>query len=402
MKKILFVDDEPNILEALERMLFPMRKEWRIVFASSGQEALELMAKDSFDVLVTDMRMPAMDGAALLEEVKQRYPDTVRFVLSGQSDKKTTYKTVGLAHQFMAKPCNPKSLKANVDSAFALRDLLGNENLKSMISQASTLPALPKAYTALMEELQSEDVSVSSVGEIIESDIGMTAKILQLVNSAFFGMGQDVSSAIQAVSLLGIDTVKALVLMVGVFSQADDKEVPEKLSLDTLWQHSMTVGEWSQKISKAEKLEQSLVNDAYTAGVLHDAGLLLLAVNFTKDYENVMDSAIINKVSLVNSELDVLGCTHADAGAYLLGIWGLPESIIQAVAFHHCPSKCPAIGFGALTAVHVANALAHEVQETASEDNDAALDLEYLTRLGLQDRVPVWRDLCQTGDKKRG
>ena len=403
MRKILFVDDEPNILEALERMLFPMQREWRIAFAGSGQEALDLMKQKSFDVIVTDMRMPGMDGAALLTEVKGRYPDTVRFVLSGQSDREITYRSVGLAHQFMAKPCNAKALKENVDSAFALRELLGNESLKRMISEADTLPALPEAYAALINELQSEDASVSSVGRIIEFDIGMTAKVLQLVNSAFFGLGQEVASATQAVSLLGLDTVKALVLMVGVFSQADDKEVPGELSLDALWQHSMAAGEWSQKISEAEKTGKDLVSDCYTAGVLHDAGRLLLAVNFIGDYRHVLDYAFVNNVPLDDAEREILGCTHAEVGAYLLGIWGLPDAIIQAVAFHHCPNLCPALSFGPLTAVHAANVLAHEAHGPDGDYCGAPqMDLEYLDRLGLADRVATWRTLCQPADQEKG
>ncbi|NIA15650.1 MAG: HDOD domain-containing protein [Nitrospiraceae bacterium] len=394
MKKILFVDDEPNILEGLERMLFPLQREWRIAFAGSGQEALDIMKEQAFDVIVSDMRMPGMDGAALLTEVKERYPDTVRFVLSGQSDRETTFRSVGLAHQFIAKPCNPKALKANVDSAFALRELLGNENLKRMISQADTLPALPKTYTALIDELQSEDASVSTVGEIVESDIGMTAKILQLVNSAFFGFGQDVASATQAVSLLGLDTVKALVLMVGVFSQADSKKVSEMLSLNALWRHSMTVGQYSQKISRAEKAGKDLIGDAYTAGVLHDAGQLLLAVNFIDDYRRVLDFASVSSVPLVDAEREVLGCTHAEVGAYLLGIWGLPDSIIQAVAFHHCPNLCPAVSFGPLTAVHAAEIFAHDAHGPDGDCSTPQIDLEYVDSLGLADRVDAWRDAC--------
>jgi HD-like signal output (HDOD) protein len=401
MKKILFVDDEPNILEGLERMLFPLQREWRMAFAGGGQEALDLMGQQSFDVIVTDMRMPGMDGAALLTEVKERYPDTVRFVLSGQSDTTTTYQSVGLAHQFMAKPCNPKVLKENVDSTFALRELLGNENLKRMISRADMLPVLPKAYSSLIKELQSDDASINTVGEIIESDIGMTAKMLQLVNSAFFGLGQDVASATQAVSLLGLDTVKALVLMVGVFSQADDKEVPEVLSLDALWRHSMAVGEWSQVIAKAEKAEKSLVSDAYTAGVLHDAGLLLLAVNFIDDYRHVADFAFVNDVPLVDAEREVLGCTHAEVGAYLLGIWGLPDSIIQAVAFHHCPEACPSTALTPLTAVHSANALYREAHGSGGDWGASELDSGYLDHLGLADRVATWRTLCQSTEHEK-
>ncbi len=402
MKKILFVDDEPNVLEGLERMLFPMQQEWYIAFAGGGQEALDLMEQQSFDVIVTDMRMPGMDGASLLTEVKGRYPDTVRFVLSGQSDKKTTYRSVGLAHQFMAKPCNPKALKAHVDSAIALRQLLANKKLKRLISHASTLPALPTAYAALMNELQSEDASVSAVGEVIESDIGMTAKILQLVNSSFFGLGQHVTSAAQAVSLLGLDAVRSLVLMVSVFSQADDRKLPKVLSLDVLWRHSVAVGERARKIAEIEKAGKNIVSDAYTAGLLHDAGLLLMAVNFIDDYRHVIDYSFVNNVPLVDAERDTLGCTHAEVGAYLMGIWGLPDSIVQAAAFHHCPNLCPADVFSPLTAVHAADVLVQEACGSEADWGAPQMNLDYLERIGLAGRAETWRTQCHSTNSTKG
>ncbi len=402
MKKILFVDDEPNVLEGLERMLFPMQREWHIAFAGGGQEALDLMEQQSFDVIVTDMRMPGMDGAALLTEVKERYPDTVRFVLSGQSDKNTTYRSVGLAHQFMAKPCNPKALKAHVDSAIALRQLLANKKLKRMISHASTLPSLPTAYAALMNELQSKDASTGAVGKIMESDIGMTAKVLQLVNSAFFGLGQQVTSAAQAASLLGLDAVRSLVLMVSVFSQADDRKLPEELSLDALWQHSIAVGEWARKIAEIEKASKNIVSDAYTAGLLHDAGLLFIAVNFIDDYRHIVDYSFVNNVPLVDAERDTLGCTHAEVGAYLMGIWGLPDSIVQAAAFHHCPNRCPANVFGPLTAVHAADVLAQEAYGPHGDLGTPQMDLDYLERIGLAGRAATWKTQCHSTNRTKG
>jgi len=396
MKKLLFVDDEPNILEGLERMLFPLRKEWQLAFAHSGHEALNLMKEKPFDVIVTDLRMPGMDGATLLSEVREHHPGMVRFVLSGQSDEKTGYRAASLAHQFLPKPCDAKTLKAHVDSAFALRELLSSDGLKRVIGQADTLPALPKVYTALLEELETEEASVATVGKIIESDAAMTAKILQLVNSAFFGLSRQVGSAMQAVSLLGLDTVKALVLVTGVFSRAEGKSLPAPLSLDALWQHSLTVGKWSQAIAKAEKSEGRTVGDAHTAGVLHDAGRLLLAVHLAAGYRHVLEAASSAKMPLVEAEREMLGCTHAEVGAYLLGIWGLPDPIIQAVAFHHNPGLCPATAFGPLTAVHAADGLLHEAGPEAGGWGAPGLDFAYIDRLGLAGRVDDWRSLSDS------
>ena len=385
------MDDEPNVLEGLRRMLRPMRKEWEMAFTESGQGALDLMAQEPFDVIVSDMRMPDMDGAALLSEVMRRYPQTVRFVLSGQSEHETIFRSVGRTHQFLAKPCDAEVLKASVERALALRDVLTNESLRRFVSRIAALPSLPEAYTKLTTELQSPDASIGTVGKIIEADVAMTAKILQLVNSAFFGIRRHVSSVTQAVSLLGLDTIKSLVLMVGVFSRASAARLPAGFSLDALWRHSMAVGACCQAISKAEDVGKEITSDACTAGLLHDLGILVLAANHTEVYGQILDVVRSKNLSLTKAEQAAFGCTHAQVGAYLLGIWGLPDSIVEAVAFHHYPSQCRARDFGPLAAVHAANALEHEAD---GGDLATALDIEYLGQCGLEDRIGAWREIC--------
>lgn len=402
MKKILFVDDEPNILEGLQRMLFPMRKQWQMAFANGGQEALALLKREPVDVIVTDMRMPGIDGAALLAEVMKLHPQTIRFVLSGQSDKETILRSVGPAHQFLAKPCNAETLKSCIDRAFALRDLLGNKALKELLAQVNTLPSMPESYSRLCAELQSEDASVASVAQIIESDLGMTAKILQLVNSAFFGVRQHVSSVTQAVSLLGLDTTKALVLMVGVFSRGADAAPPSGYTLSFLWRHSMRTGHFAQAIAKSQGSDKMAINDALTAGILHDAGVLVLAENCGREYHEIVRHAMTTQQPLSEAEFASFGCTHAQVGAYLLGIWGLPDSIVEAVAFHHIPDACPAQTFSPLTAVHAANVLEHELGGEERDLPAPLFDAPYLTRLGLANRVTVWRDLCMDLQQSRG
>ena len=394
MRRILFVDDEPNILQALQRMLRPLRKEWEMAFAESGAEALHLLAQRPFDVIVSDMRMPGMDGAALLTEVMKRYPATVRFVLSGQSDKETVFRSIGPTHQFLAKPCDPDVLRAAVDRAFALRDLLGNENLKGLISQMPALPPVPELYAKLMKELQSPDASVGTVAKIIETDVGMTAKILQWVNSAFFCVRRHVSSPLQAASLLGLDTIRSLVLMLGVFSEVTFTKLPPRFSLEALSCHSMGVGACSEALCRKETVEDKLVSEAFTAGLLHDSGKLILAANCPREYGEVLARTQDNHQMLADAERGAFGCTHAEVGACLLGLWGLPDPVVEAVAFHHCPAKCPGQSFSPLTAVHVANILEHEEHTADRAAEPPQVDMDYLDRLGFQDRLSVWREVC--------
>src|ERR1700758_5310713 len=142
-ERILFVDDEPMVLDGVRRSLHAMRKDWEMSFVNSGHEALEAMAGQTFDIVVTDMRMPGMDGAQLLEEVKKRSPQSLRVILSGQSDRETILRSVNPTHQYLSKPCDGEELRTRLMRAFALKDLLENPELKGLVSKLDSLPSLP-------------------------------------------------------------------------------------------------------------------------------------------------------------------------------------------------------------------------------------------------------------------
>lgn len=393
MKSILFVDDEPNILQGLQRMLRPLRTEWEMSFAKSGQEALDLMATRHFDVIVTDLRMPGMDGAVLLSRVKELYPHMVRMVLSGQSDKETLLRSAGPTHQFLAKPCDSETLKATVGRAFALRELLSNETLKRLVSQLTNLPALPQVYEDLMAEIQSPDASPSSVAQIIENDVALTAKTLHYANSAFFGIRQHVTNTSQAVSLLGLDIIRSLVLMAGVFAQADLCSLPRVFSLDAFSTHSLQVGILARSISKCMSNDEKDASECFTAGVLHDTGMLVLAVGCPDDYEKVLERSLAESIRVDDAEAEMFGAGHAEVGAYLLGLWGFPDPIVEAVAFHPWPSRCVSRAFSPLSAVHAANAIV-ERSEGAVNGIPADLDMAYLIECDLDRELPAWVCAC--------
>ncbi|MBW1731727.1 MAG: HDOD domain-containing protein [Deltaproteobacteria bacterium] len=392
-KKILFVDDEPSVLSGLKRMLRGMRAEWDMSFVESGEKALELLGKDRFDVIVSDMRMPGMDGAELLTLVMKQYPEVVRIVLSGHSDREMILRSVRPAQQYLSKPCDAETLKSTVTRACALRDLLVEDSLKRVVSQMDSLPSLPKLYQEIMAEIQSEDPSIQKVGEIIAKDVGMTAKILQLVNSAFFGMPRHIKSPQQAVTLLGLETVKALVLSVQIFSQFDGTKIPKKF-LEGLWHHSMATGSYVRQIIKTEEVEKTLADDTYMAAVLHDVGKLILAASFPDRYRELIKKSRENRLPIRHFELEDFGTTHAEVGAYLMGLWGLPDAIVEALAFHHRLAQCPVQRFAPLIAVHVASALEHQANNEEQIDYSEELDTEHLNRLELADRLDPWKEAC--------
>jgi len=391
--RVLFVDDQPNVLAGLRRMLRGLRDEWEMQFAESGEEALALMAESPFDVIVSDMRMPGMDGVQLLTETMTRYPGTVRIILSGQADQASVLRAVTPAHQYLSKPCDAETLKATVARACSLRDTLRQEPLIRLVSQVTTLPSLPHVYTKLLEELQSEDASVRGVAELIAQDVGMTAKLMQMVNSSFFGIPRRIESPTQAAALLGLNVLKPLVLSASIFSQFHADGL-QGFSVDTLMEHSLAVSHLAQQIARSHSENKELEEDALLAGLLHDVGQLLLVANLQEQYCKTLALALEKEISLCDAELECLGASHADVGAYLLGLWGLPGSIVEAVAFHHQPIKCMADGFGPLTAVHVANILVNETQPSCGITYSLDIDVDYLEHLGVADQLPTWRDMA--------
>lgn len=395
-RRILFVDDEERILQGIQRQLRSMRQEWDIRVATSGEEGLRLLTEEPCDVVVSDMRMPGMDGAQFLHQVMECWPHTVRIILSGQADRESILRSLAATHQYLAKPCDPDRLRAVVSRACALRDILYDHELQRLVSSMDTIPSLPGLYQQIQDELSSPEPSVKRIGDIVSMDLGMSAKLLQLVNSARFGLSRQVNSPGEAVSLLGVSTVRSLVLSSHVFTELDQLDVPG-LSAAWLWQHALAVGSLARAIARFEKQTQEQTDLAFTAGLLHDCGMLLLMANRNQQYALVVaEGAQLD--DLCAAEQAHFSADHAAIGAYLLGLWALPEPIVEAVAFHHRPSAAGVMQLGPLAIVHIAAFL---VDEDASSSGarlpglGEALDTTFVEALGIAERIPVWRDLRQ-------
>ncbi|MEO8341567.1 MAG: response regulator, partial [Nitrospirota bacterium] len=372
-----------------------MRDEWNMTFVISGAEALKALEQTPFDVIISDMRMPEMDGAQLLDEVQRRWPQVIRIVLSGHSDSTLIFQSIATTHHYLAKPCESERLKATVLRACALRELLQNESLRELVTGMTQLPSQPTLYNEVKREAESKTASIGVIGAIISKDMGMTVRILQLVNSAYFGLRVTVSTAEQAVNLLGLDTVQALILTVHVFSQFASTH-GSRFNMDRLCEASMETGALARAIAKAEQAPALVIDQAYTAGLLHDVGMLVLTTNILSRYDALLTTAQVKGLPLWEVEHQELGVTHADVGAYLLGLWGLSDPIVEAVAFHHHPSDCVANTFSPLTAVHVANVLQQELSLQEAGCVPSQIDLTYLDSLHLTDRLPHWREVAGT------
>jgi HD-like signal output (HDOD) protein len=357
---ILFVDDEPNVLDSLRLSLRPMRSRWDMSFVLGGTAALEFLETHRQEVVVSDMRMAGIDGAHLLREVQRLYPETVRIILSGFSDQQSVLKTVKLAHQYLTKPCRPVDLIQAVDRAMSLRDVLSCDKLKSLIAGLDSLPALPAVYANLVAALQDEDTSLKTVGDIIEQDVAVSASILRMVNSAFFGLPTRVSNIHHAVNLLGAQTIKVLVLSAHLFESFEHQASPP-FSIKLLWEHSLRVAYNAKVVAAREGSPETVGDDSFIAGMLHDIGKLVLAMCARDRFRKVLDMVEAENCPLYEAERQVFGASHAEVGAYLIGLWGFMPPHVEAVCWHHSPERMTPRPFTPLLAVHAANIIDHDL-----------------------------------------
>jgi HD-like signal output (HDOD) protein/ActR/RegA family two-component response regulator len=361
LKRILFVDDDPNVLTGLRNVLRTKRREWEMVFAIGPEEALANLADGPFDVVVSDMRMPGMDGATLLTKVKELQPWAVRMILSGQTELESAMKSVFVAHMFLSKPCDPVLLQSVVDRACHLNSILRSDELRAIAGKVQMLPSAPKTYVALNSALMAPNCSVATLVQIVERDVGLCAKLLQLVNSAFFGLPKRISSLKDTVTYLGFATIKNLALALETFSAAAETSGLSEAKLIALQNHSLLTAQIAQEI---EAKVMKKVEGAFLAGVLHEVGWLLNLSNTP------------GRAPAAQAERTLLG-------AYLLGLWGLPHAIIEAVAYHKEPHLVPHSTFELVDAIYIADQLATELRSAGPDEGK--LDLAYLAGVGMDE-----------------
>ncbi len=394
MKKVLFVDDDQGIINGLKRIMRSLRNEWDMHFVLDGQSALALLEKDRFDVIVSDMRMPGINGAELLSRVREKYPHMVRIILSGYSDQDLLLKAVRPAHQFLSKPCDAETLKKTVLRITEIQNILNSTELKEIVSNIDSLPSLPSLYQEITQALQKEDVAVKEIGEIIQKDIGMSAQILKLVNSSFFGFFKNISNPVQATSLLGIDTVKTLVLSIGIFSSLKyDQEL--LLSYDTLWNHSTLTATFAKHIAGLISKDQLFIEDAFIAGFLHDIGILILASKLPDRYEKILNKVSEDKRNIWEVEKELLGTNHAEIGAYLLGLWRFSNQVVEAVIRHHNPEIFGDEPNSLVTVLHLADSFAHHLDPAVQNLSISKLDAQYLKNINIYEEAQGWFSECK-------
>jgi len=393
-KRILFVDDDPQLLKSIRRMLWNTQGAWELAFAASAGQALDILAGERHDVIVADMRMPGMDGRHLLKEVRRLYPWMLRIVLSGDSDQGHILRSVAVAHQFLTKPVPAEQLLDVIARGCRLRDMILAEDVKALIGRIDALPAMPATFTRLLDSLGDEFVPLEALAQLIGRDMGLSADVLKLVNSSFFGPRVHVRDLDQAVSLLGTATIKALVVGVRLLKAFDTSKMP-CINFTQLWTHSLGVARLARRIALLEGLPAEAQEECFIAGMLHDLGKFVLADRDTRQFRALVDTARAGNITLAQAEAEAGATGHAQAGAYLLGLWGLADTILEAVAFHHAPGQLGLTAMSAVTAVHTANTLEHEFVHINPGYAGHPLDMDHIRALGLEERLETWRQACR-------
>ncbi|MBN2751088.1 MAG: HDOD domain-containing protein [Rhodospirillaceae bacterium] len=385
---ILFIDDDVNLLRGLRRILHKHREDWDITFMDSPLDALRLLEEKGFDVVVSDMRMPEMDGASLLSEVEKRYPGTVRVVLSGYTEEKSVLRTIGPTHQYLAKPCNTEDIVSLLDRTLALRGVLRSEPLRTLAASLHNLPSPSALYMRLTAEMRKETSSMRTIAGMISEDVAMTAEVLRITNSAYFSLGSQVHDVFQAVRLLGLETVRALVLSVGIFRQFD--KTPELSALvHDLDVYGLTVAALARRFAREEGLNDGLRDQAFCAGMLSVIGTLVFFDAEPRKTKDVLRRAERGE-DLSTVEKELFGASQAELGGYLLGLWGFNDAIIEAVLYQDHPSACVYTDRSALTCVHMARAFGPRWPLGERTMRPVSLDVDYVRCLGMEAKVKAW------------
>lgn len=324
--RVLFVDDEPRVLEALERMVLELTDDFEVFCAEGGEEGLSVLASTAIDIVVSDMRMPGMDGAAFLHEVHLRHPHVARFVLSGQTEREAAMRALRVAHQFLSKPCRADVLVASLRRVQELQKLVRNEHVRSLATGIDWLPAVPANTQELLRLLEDPAADVGAVAEVVARDPALVAKVLQVANSSFFARGQTVVDVATAVSRLGLDVFR---------NAAHNARSPDSMLRPVADNDRISFLQRKAVAAAARasvEVPPAARREAVTAALLSDVGQLVLCRGAITKLRAASELAEREGLTLDVAEQRVFGATHAQVGAYVLGLWGLPQVVVDAVA----------------------------------------------------------------------
>lgn len=347
--KILLIDDEHESLHRTKEALVDTDPFLKVTAVQNARDALESLARELHDVVITDMWLTGVDGLSLLEKVKQLYPAVIRILIDGNSDQSLAFRALNVAHQVLKKPADGPLLWSIVSQTAATLPLIRDENMRAVVGSVTQLPPAPRVYQQLTKLLQNPNCSIEEVVELIGRDPALASKLLRLANSAFFSQRGQSLELRPSVVRLGFNTICNLMLTVELFDQSSPVGRAWGRELDQVQQAALRLAQTSEQLARGT----SMAGDAFVAGLLADIGQVVLLTNQGYVWKDCRTTARLYGRPLQDVELEMLGVTHAEVGGYLLGCWGLPYSVVEAVANHHHPERilAPIYSVSAITAI---------------------------------------------------
>jgi len=333
---ILFVDDDDRLLAGLRRRLHTFRTRWSFGFVTSGEDALARLESDGADVIVSDMRMPGMSGVELLRVVQQRWPGTIRIMLSGQTDPAAILEGIGAVHQFLHKPCDPLELFQAIERSHELATLLDQPELRGVASSIGSLPVISETYSELLEALQDESADIPHIARIVERDVGLTAKLLQLVNSSFFSLSRRIDELTDAIGLVGVSQLRTIAMSAATFDALDTDD-PCGAAIKGLWSASCEIARIAADLARAGGAPPDVVAESRLAGMLCLVGRAVLLRMMPDRFGDVRALAREAGCALHDAETDRLGAAQQLIGGYALGMWAFDADVVEAVTFQSSP-----------------------------------------------------------------
>lgn len=376
--RVLFVDDDPILRDLYGSIASDLKQQYEVFTASNGKEGVQMLQERTFDVVVSDLTMPGMDGVQFLGHVVRTQPDSARIIISGYLDRLKIAQCLFVGHRYFNKPCDTKALSELLLRLNSFREIISNQKVRRVIGGLGSLPGPPDTYLKLEEVLNSAYSSLNDVAAVVEKDIGVTAKLLQIVNSAQFGIARQIVSPTEAVQLVGVEVVRGLVLGLQAFSVYKSNPA-KKAPPANLWDHSLRVALTARRIAQAEGLSHEACEKAFLGGLLHDIGKIVIIANVPEEYSEVATFARNYRIPSHDAEMRRFGATHAQIGAYLLALWGIQEDVVKLVEHHHSLETFPeGEDCAPLAAVHAAHAF------ESTEGKPYPLNQPFLVKRGFE------------------
>ena len=392
--KILFIDDHENILQGLRLSLRSMRAEWDMAFAPSGAEGLEMFDRIWPDVVVTDMRMPDIDGTQVLRDIQRRKPDVGKIILSGYSDKDTVIRNLQLANGYLSKPCRTQDLVAAIRNTLRSNDIILNSEIRNSIAEIETIPACPDVFERLLGELESGNANPEAIGEIITQDIALSTNILRIINCEFFNFPRQAGTIEHAVRILGPQALRNIIMTSRLFEETSDCDQAD-ISVKMLWEHCLRVARFATVIAADSGLSETDRNDTVIAAMFHDIGKFVLASKMRPRFAEVLAMVRKDSCRVDVAERCVLGASHAEVGAYLLARWGFSHAQTGILRSHHDEAVMASREVTPQMVLFVADCLDHELVRIQDRFPRHTLDFTAGFPEHARRRIADWRALCQ-------